>query len=192
MRPLSQAYLGLVLAFLYLPILVMVAMAFNRSALYELPFTFDLVWFRELAGNQRLLAASWNSVWIAACNAVIATFLGTLAAIAFARYTWRGKQLMQLLLFPPITIPWLIIGTSMSSRFINRCLPSQYVWSHSRGVRLTRPSGVPAGPEKESPVPVMITTRLSGSLPTSRNASGNSPCGRLPHCRGPPWVWNVI
>ncbi|MET0483278.1 MAG: ABC transporter permease [Aestuariivirgaceae bacterium] len=113
MRPLSQAYLGLVLAFLYLPILVMVAMAFNRSALYELPFTFDLVWFRELAGNQRLLAASWNSVWIAACNAVIATFLGTLAAIAFARYTWRGKQLMQLLLFPPITIPWLIIGTSM-------------------------------------------------------------------------------
>ena len=54
MRPLSQAYLGLVLSFLYLPILVMVAMAFNRSALYELPFTFDLVWFRELAGNQRL------------------------------------------------------------------------------------------------------------------------------------------
>ena len=30
----------------------------------------------------------------------------------------------------------LIIGTSMSSRFINRCFPSQYVWSHSRGVRL--------------------------------------------------------
>jgi spermidine/putrescine transport system permease protein len=113
MRPLSHAYLGLVLAFLYLPILVMVVMAFNRSPLYELPFTFDLVWFRELAGNQRLLAASWNSVWIAAVNAVIATFLGTLAAIAFARYSFRGKQLMQLLLFPPITIPWLIIGTSM-------------------------------------------------------------------------------
>ena len=44
---------------------------------------------------------------------MIATFLGTLAAIAFARYSFRGKQLMQLLLFPPITIPWLIIGTSM-------------------------------------------------------------------------------
>jgi spermidine/putrescine transport system permease protein len=113
MRRLCHAYLGLVLAFLYLPILVMVVMAFNRSALYELPFTFDLVWFRALAHNERLLQASWNSVWIAAVNAVIATALGTLAAIAFARYEFRGKRLLQLLLFPPITIPWLIIGTSM-------------------------------------------------------------------------------
>ena len=33
--------------------------------------------------------------------------------MAFARYAFRGKPLLQLLLFPPITIPWLIIGTSM-------------------------------------------------------------------------------
>ena len=33
--------------------------------------------------------------------------------MAFARYNFRGKLLMQILLFPPITIPWLIIGTSM-------------------------------------------------------------------------------
>ena len=64
-----QTYLGLVLVFLYLPIVVMIAMAFNRSALYELPFTFDLVWFKALAHNERLLQASWNSVWIAAVNA---------------------------------------------------------------------------------------------------------------------------
>ena len=108
-----KAYLGLVLVFLYLPIVVMIAMAFNRSALYELPFTFDLVWFKALAQNERLLQASWNSVWIAAVNTVIATTLGTLAAYAFARYEFRAKRLLQLLLFPPITIPWLIIGTSM-------------------------------------------------------------------------------
>src|SRR5204862_6506407 len=57
--------------------------------------------------------ASPNSICIAACNAVSSTCLGTLAAMAFARYAFRGKQLMQILLFPPITIPWLIIGTSM-------------------------------------------------------------------------------
>jgi len=88
-------------------------MAFNRSALYEMPFTFDLVWFKALMENERLLQASWNSVWIAAVNAVIATALGTLAAYAFARYEFRLKRLLQLLLFPPITIPWLIIGISM-------------------------------------------------------------------------------
>ena len=108
-----KTYLGFVLVFLYLPIVVMIAMAFNRSALYELPFTFDLVWFKALAHNDRLLQASWNSVWIATVNAAIATTLGTLAAYAFARYDFRAKRLLQILLFPPITIPWLIIGTSM-------------------------------------------------------------------------------
>jgi spermidine/putrescine transport system permease protein len=108
-----KIYLGAVLAFLYLPIVVMIAMAFNRSALYEMPFTFDLVWFKALAHNERLLQASWNSVWIACVNTVIATMLGTLAAYAFARYDFRAKRLLQLMLFPPITIPWLIIGTSM-------------------------------------------------------------------------------
>jgi spermidine/putrescine transport system permease protein len=109
----AKIYLGAVLAFLYLPIAVMMMMAFNRSALYEMPFTFDLVWFQALMGNDRLLQASWNSVWIAAVNSIIATVLGTLAAYAFARYRFRSKRLLQLLLFPPITIPWLIIGTSM-------------------------------------------------------------------------------
>ncbi len=113
MSRLAKIYLGAVLLFLYLPILVMMAMAFNRSALYEMPFTFDLVWFKALMENERLLQASWNSVWIASINAVIATTLGTLAAYAFARYEFRLKRLLQLLLFPPITIPWLIIGTSM-------------------------------------------------------------------------------
>jgi spermidine/putrescine transport system permease protein len=113
MTRLAKTYLLAVLVFLYLPILVMMAMAFNRSALYEMPFTFDLVWFKALMENERLLQASWNSVWIASVNAVIATSLGTLAAYAFARYEFRGKRILQLLLFPPITIPWLIIGTSM-------------------------------------------------------------------------------
>jgi len=108
-----KIWLVLVLAFLYLPILVMMVMAFNQSALYEFPFTFDLVWFKALSGNERLLQASLNSVLIALANTVIATTLGTLAALAFARYEFRGKTLLQLLLLPPITIPWLIIGTAM-------------------------------------------------------------------------------
>jgi len=103
----------MVLVFLYLPVAVMIAMAFNQSALYELPFTFDLVWFRSLMENDRLLGASLNSVLIAIANTIVATTLGTMAALAFARYRFKGRLLLQLLLFPPITIPWLIIGTSM-------------------------------------------------------------------------------
>ena len=108
-----RIYLVAVLIFLYLPILVMALFAFNKSPLYGLPFEFDLVWFKALAGNAKLLKASWNSLWIALVNTVIATSLGTMAAVAFGRYTFRGKTMMQALLFPPIAIPWLVIGTAM-------------------------------------------------------------------------------
>ncbi len=111
------AYLGAILVFLYLPIAVMVAMAFNESVLYELPLRFSTVWFERLAGNERLLQATLNSLGLALANTVIATALGTLAALAFARYTFRGRALLRVLLFPPITIPWLIIGTAMLVMF---------------------------------------------------------------------------
>lgn len=113
MNRLGQIFLALVLLFLYAPIIVMMVMAFNESPLYQLPFSWSTVWFEQLADNKRLLQAGTNSVLIAAINTVIATILGTLAALAFARYQFRGKSILQILLFPPITIPWLIIGTSM-------------------------------------------------------------------------------
>ena len=113
----AGVWLCLILGFLYLPIAVMVVMAFNESVLYELPLVPTTIWFERLAGNERLIGASVNSVGLALANTVIATALGTMAALAFARYTFRGRTLLRLLLFPPITIPWLIIGTAMLVMF---------------------------------------------------------------------------
>jgi spermidine/putrescine transport system permease protein len=113
MSAILKTYLGLVLAFLYVPIVVMIVMAFNQSAFYALPVVWDTIWFQNLVHNDRLINASVTSVLLALVNMVVATMLGTMAAFAFARYEFRGKSLLQLLLFPPITIPWLIIGTSM-------------------------------------------------------------------------------
>jgi spermidine/putrescine transport system permease protein len=110
---LMRAYLAATLIFLYLPIAVMILMAFNASPLYELPFDFDLIWFKALFHNEKLLASSLNSILIAIANTIIATILGTLGAIGLNRYYFRARPLLELLLLPPITIPWLIIGTSM-------------------------------------------------------------------------------
>lgn len=110
---LGRVYLGLVLVFLYIPIAVLALMGFNDSVHYQLPFAFTTRWYEDLAGNERLLRASVNSVLVALANTAIATALGSMAALAFARYRFRGRTVMQLLLFPPITIPWLIIGTAM-------------------------------------------------------------------------------
>jgi len=110
---LLAAHLWLVLAFLYVPIVVMVVLGFNASPLYALPFQFDLVWYRELAGNTKLIDAGIHSIGIAIVNTVIATALGTMAALAFSRYKFRGQTILQLLLFPPVAVPWLVIGTAM-------------------------------------------------------------------------------
>lgn len=102
-----------VLVFIYLPIAIMIAMAFNESSNYELPFRFSVRWFEALAGNETLWRAGRNSLLLAAANTFVATILGTMAALAFARYRIRGRVVLQVLLFPPIAIPWLILATSM-------------------------------------------------------------------------------
>lgn len=113
MKQLGRIYLLVVLFFLYTPIVVMMAMGFNDSELYELPFTFSFRWYEALLGNKQLLTSGMNSIIIAVITSVLATSLGTLAATALARQTFRGKSLLQLLLLPPIAIPWLITGTAM-------------------------------------------------------------------------------
>ena len=110
---LGRSYLLAVLVFLYLPIGVMVAMAFNASALYTLPIDPSLHWFAVLAENGPLLAATRNSLLIACATSAAATLLGTLAALALERRQFRGRSLLRILLLPPIAIPWLITGTAM-------------------------------------------------------------------------------
>ena len=113
MTALGRVLLLLVLVFLYAPIVVMVTMAFNASELYALPLQPTLHWFEQLSGNDRLIGASRNSVLVALLTAILATAIGTLAALALSRRSFRGKTLLQLLLLPPIAIPWLITGTAM-------------------------------------------------------------------------------
>ncbi len=113
MAMLGRIYLGLILFFLYAPILVMAAMSFNASEFYQLPFTFSTEWYQRLWGNAQILSASWRSVWISFLVTAIATTLGTMASLALYRYDFPGKPVLKALLFPPIAIPWLITGTAM-------------------------------------------------------------------------------
>ena len=113
MTALGRIYLLLILVFLYLPIVVLMAMGFNESPLYELPFHFSTRWYVALSGNDTLITAGINSVVIAIITAIVATTAGTMAAVALDRRAVRGKTLLQLLLLPPIAIPWLITGTAM-------------------------------------------------------------------------------
>ncbi|TPI64900.1 ABC transporter permease [Mesorhizobium sp. B3-1-3] len=110
---LGRFYIVLLLGFLYLPIVIMAAMSFNASPFYQLPFEWTTDWYASLWQNDQLIAATWNSIEIAVITTLISTVLGSMASLALYRYEFRGKKVLQALLFPPIAIPWLITGTAM-------------------------------------------------------------------------------
>lgn len=110
---LGKIWLFCILVFLYAPILVVAFMSFNASQYYQLPFEFSLKWYEKLAGNAEILDAATRSILIALVTTVIATVLGTAASVALFRFEFRGKRFLQVMLFPPIAIPWLITGTAM-------------------------------------------------------------------------------
>ncbi|MEM6482584.1 MAG: ABC transporter permease [Pseudomonadota bacterium] len=110
---LGKLWLACILFFLYAPIVVMAFMSFNESQFYQLPFEFSLKWYEKLAGNAEIIDAATLSIGIALVTTVIATILGTAASIALFRFEFRGKRFLQVMLFPPIAIPWLITGTAM-------------------------------------------------------------------------------
>jgi spermidine/putrescine transport system permease protein len=110
---LGKLYVGLLLLFLYLPIIIMALMSFNASPFYMLPIEWSTVWYETFFSNSQLIAATWNSVFIAVITTIISAMLGTSASLALYRYDFPGKSVLQAALLPPIAIPWLITGTAM-------------------------------------------------------------------------------
>ena len=113
LKRLGRLWLILILVFLYAPIAVMAFMSFNASPFYQLPFEFSTNWYGRLAGNAEIIDSAARSVFIAIVTTIVATTLGTAASVGLFRFEFAGKRFLQVMLFPPIAIPWLITGTAM-------------------------------------------------------------------------------
>ena len=85
LSPFNVAALVLGLAFLYLPIAILVIYSFNASRLVAVWGGWSTRWYAELAGDAPLLDAAFTSVRVALISASAATLLGTLAALALVR-----------------------------------------------------------------------------------------------------------
>jgi spermidine/putrescine transport system permease protein len=105
----------LVYAFLYAPLVVVVAYSFNDSRLNAewVGFTFD--WYRKLFGNAEMLIAARNSLVIGLVASVVSTVLGTMAGFALYRYRMR---LLPVLVLAPIAIPEILMGVSLLLFFV--------------------------------------------------------------------------
>lgn len=107
------------LAFLYLPIIVLVVYSFNDSRLVTVWGGWSLRWYAELWHDKALLAAAFVSLRIAALSATLAAILGTMAALALAqRRPWRARLLLAGFVYAPIVMPEVITGLALLLLFV--------------------------------------------------------------------------
>ena len=107
------------LAFLYLPILVLVIYSFNASRLVTVWAGWSTRWYAELLNDRAILDAAWVTLRVAVLSATAATVLGTLAAIALTRLgRFRGRLLFSGMLYAPLVMPEVIIGLSLLLLFV--------------------------------------------------------------------------
>jgi putrescine transport system permease protein len=113
------ASLALGLAFLYLPILILVIYSFNDSRLVTVWGGWSLRWYREFFNDSAMIEAAWMSLRVAAAAATIATLLGTLAAVALSRgESFGGRTLFSGMLYAPLVMPEVISGLSLLLLFV--------------------------------------------------------------------------
>ena len=112
------AVVAAVLAFLYVPIAVLVAYSFNDARSLSWPMSgFTLDWYRKLGENSELHEALGNSLYVASASTVLTLVIGVPAALALHRLEFPGKGLFRKLVLLPIALPGIVTGISMLSFF---------------------------------------------------------------------------
>jgi putrescine transport system permease protein len=111
--------LALGLAFLYLPIAILVIYSFNASRLVTVWAGWSTRWYAELLHDEAMLNAAWTSLRLALLSATAATVLGTLAALALVRMgRFRGRLLFSGMIYAPLILPEVITGLSLLLLFV--------------------------------------------------------------------------
>jgi len=118
MRILLRVVTGLVLAFIYVPLLLVVAYAFNSSGTSAWPPSgVTTRWFLDALANTGLREAFITSLGVALGATAIALVLGTLASLAVARYRFFGRETISFVVIFPIALPGIVTGMALSTTF---------------------------------------------------------------------------
>jgi len=149
---------GLGFAFLYLPIVSLVAYSFNASKLVTVWAGFSTKWYGTLMHDTALLKAAWLSLRIATMNATLALILGTLAGFSLARSgRFRGRTLLSGMVTAPLVMPEVITGLSLLLLFV--AMQGLIGWPEKRGITTIT---IAHATFSLSYVAVIVQSRLTG------------------------------
>ena len=119
-------YVVAVIAYTLVPIAVMILYSFNKAPSGRLTFAwkgFTLNWYKHPFDIPDLTSALVHSLEIASLSTLIATALGVPAALALARYRFRGRALSDLVILADIAAPSVVVGASLLGFFIYLGVP---------------------------------------------------------------------
>ncbi len=123
MKPLSKAYTALIFVILYAPIAVMVLFSFNSINSTGVFAGFSTYWYRELFRDGATLAALKNTLVLAVTSSLIATIIGTVAAVGIFKLKSRAaKSAIMTVTNIPMMNPDIVTGISMMLLFVFVCV----------------------------------------------------------------------
>ncbi len=119
MKTLRRIFIGLMLVFMYAPLLVMMLFSFNSSKSTAVFSGFSLKWYQQLMYDSESIAALQNTLILAILSAIIATVLGTLAAVGIYKMK-RGiaKRTVTAVTNIPMMAPDIVTGVSLMLLFV--------------------------------------------------------------------------
>lgn len=122
--PFNRLSVGLGLALLYAPIVLLVIYSFNASRLVTVWGGFSTRWYGALLQDDQMLDAVWVTLRVGLISASIATVLGLLAAVALTRGgRFKGRALFSGMIYAPLVMPEVILGLSLLLLFVSLGLP---------------------------------------------------------------------
>jgi putrescine transport system permease protein len=125
------AVLAFGMAFLYIPILVLVGYSFNASALVTVWGGFSTTWYGRLLHNRQVLDAALLSLEVASAAASAAVLLGLLAAIALVRVRrFKFRLLLTGMIHAPLVVPEIITGITLLLLFVS--MGQMFGWPKKR------------------------------------------------------------
>ena len=99
--------------YLYVPIIVLMVMGFNKSRYNSMPFEFTTEWYQALSTDSALQQAALNSVLLALVTGVVCVLLATLFILGERHLSNKLKGIFNSIVMMPMSIPWLIMGLSL-------------------------------------------------------------------------------
>ncbi len=129
LSPFLITVLGIGIAVLYIPMLVLIGYSFNASALVSVWGGFSTSWYAQLIHNDQIRHAAWLSLRIGVVVSTGAVVLGTLAAIALVRFKiFRGRFLLTGMVNAPLVMPEIITGITQLLLFVS--MLNVFGWPH--------------------------------------------------------------